>query len=241
MIKHVLVLGLLLLPAPGARALAAPAELIIEAEETPPESFQASDGQMSGITGELLRRALARAGVPAAIGPVPWQRAYGDALANPLTCAYPTTETPERLPLFKWAGPLAHNDWVLIGTNEGGIRLDRLEDAKRYRIGVYQGDAREEFFRKAGGYQIETVNGNQLNLTRLEAGRIDLWAASVYTLWYERQHGAANLKVVLPFRAVTLSLACNRSVPDDTMARLNRAIAALIDDGTVAAIEAPYR
>ncbi|HEV2677957.1 MAG TPA: transporter substrate-binding domain-containing protein [Aliidongia sp.] len=228
----------LLLLVLGGRALAV--DLVIEAEETPPESFEI-DGEMGGITGEVLKQALARSHVTASIAPVPWQRAYNDALATPQTCAYPTTVTDERLPLFKWAGPLTRNDWVLIGTSEGGIHLDRLEDARRYRIGVYQGDAREDFFRKAGGFQVETVNSNELNLTRLQAGRIDLWAASVYTLWYERRHGAANLKVVLPFRSVTLSLACNKSVPDDVIARLNHAIADLIADGTTDRIEAPYR
>jgi len=150
--------------------------------------------------------------------------------------------TEARLPLFKWVGPLTHNDWVLVGTKEANIRLDRIEDARRYRIGVYQGDAREEFFRAAGGYQVESVNSNELNLTRLEAGRIDLWAASVYTVWYERhQRGIDNLRVVLPFRSVVLSLACNKGVPDEMIARLNQAVADLIANGTAAVIEAPYQ
>lgn len=222
-----------------ARA-AEPADLTIEAEVSPPESFEV-DGRMGGITGEMLTRALARAHVTATIAPVPWQRAYGDALANAATCAYPTSVTPERLPLFKWASPLGQNDWALIGTTEAGIKLDSLEQAKRYRIGVYQGDARQSFFEAAGGYQVETVNSNELNLTRLEAGRIDLWAASLYTVWFERQRGVGNLRVVLTFRTVDLGLACNKSVPDETMARLNRAIQSLIADGTAAVIEAPYR
>jgi polar amino acid transport system substrate-binding protein len=235
-----LVLAALLPFASAPGAWAAGPELTIEAEISPPESEQV-DGEMSGITGEMLKRALARAAVSATISPVPWQRAYSDALANPMTCAYPTSVTDERLPLFKWVGPLTRNDWVLVGTTDADIKLDRVEDAKRYRIGVYQGDAREAFFRDAGGYQIESVNSNELNLTRLEAGRIDLWAASVYTVWYERQRGVTNLRVVLPFRSVTLSLACNKAVPDEIVARLNQAVAGLIADGTAAVIEAPYR
>jgi polar amino acid transport system substrate-binding protein len=199
------------------------------------------DGEMGGITGEMVKRALARAHVSATISPVPWQRAYDDALGNAMTCAYPTSVTEARLPLFKWVGPLTRNDWVLVGTTEANIRLDRVEDAKRLRIGVYQGDARETFFRDAGGYQIESVNSNELNLTRLEAGRIDLWAASVYTVWYERQRGVNNLRVVLPFRSVSLSLACNKDVSDDIIARLNQAVADLIADGTAAVLEAPYQ
>jgi polar amino acid transport system substrate-binding protein len=220
-----LVLAALLPFASAPGAWAAGPELTIEAEISPPESEQV-DGEMSGITGEMLKRALARAAVSATISPVPWQRAYSDALANPMTCAYPTSVTDERLPLFKWVGPLTRNDWVLVGTTDADIKLDRVEDAKRYRIGVYQ---------------IESVNSNELNLTRLEAGRIDLWAASVYTVWYERQRGVTNLRVVLPFRSVTLSLACNKAVPDEIVARLNQAVAGLIADGTAAVIEAPYR
>jgi polar amino acid transport system substrate-binding protein len=234
-----LLLAGLLLPGQPARA-ADPVDLTIEAEVSPPESFEV-DGHMGGITGEMLNRALARAHVTATIAPVPWQRAYDDALGNPATCAYPTSVTPERLPLFKWASPLGQNDWALVGTTETGIKLDSLDEAKRYRIGVYQGDARQSFFEAAGGYQLEAVNSNDLNLTRLEAGRIDLWAASVYTVWFERQRGVGNLRVVRTFRTVDLALACNKSVPDELMARLNRAIQSLIADGSAAVIEAPYR
>jgi len=224
----------------GPAARAAEPELTIEAEVSPPESFEV-DGNMGGIAGEMIARALERAHVTATIAPVPWARAYDDALANPTTCAYPTSLTHERQSFFKWVTPLAHNQWALVGTTEGGIRLDNLEDARKYLIGVYQDDAREAYFRDAGGFRVETVNSNEQNLIRLEAGRIDLWAASVYTVRYERQRGVSNLRVALMFRTVDLALACNKAVPDAVIERLNQAVKSLIDDGSAGRIEAKFR
>jgi polar amino acid transport system substrate-binding protein len=224
----------------GAAARAAEPDLTIEAEVSPPESIEV-DGHMGGITGEMVARALERAHVTATVAPVPWGRAYGDALADPKTCTYPASLTHEREGLFKWVTPLAHNQWALVATTEAGIKLDNLEDARKYRIGVYQDDAREAFFRDAGGFVVETVNSNEQNLTRLEAGRIDLWAASVYTVRYERQRGVANLRVALVYRTVELALACNKAVPDAVIQRLNRAVKSLIDDGSAATLEAKFR
>ncbi|MBC9045182.1 ABC transporter substrate-binding protein, partial [Pseudomonas aeruginosa] len=71
----------------------------------------------------------------------PWDRVYQQALSEPGYGVFSTARTPEREDKFKWVGPLAVNDWVLMARGDSSIHLNSLEDAARYRIGGYKNDA----------------------------------------------------------------------------------------------------
>jgi polar amino acid transport system substrate-binding protein len=179
---------------------------------------------VKGIMVDLMREVAGRAGVDASIDLLPWKRAYDGALTNPDTCVFSTTMTPDRLPLFKWVAPMIFNNWALLALKSRHIRLARLEDARPYVVGVYQGDARESYLRQRG-FMLAPVNRNELNIAGLTSGRIDLWASSSYTPIQMGPDIADKVETVLEFRSVELGLACNMAVPDTTIARLNQALA----------------
>lgn len=241
MVKHIFVVASLLAwPAVHADAQPQAAPLYITTEYSPPSSMQ-EDGRLVGIATDKVRAALERGGIAYTMEMLPWKRAYAAALARPDSCVFSTTRTPERERLFKWAGPTDEGEWVLLGRADRQYNLATLEDARRLRIGTYNGDARDEFLRTRG-FKVDPAPNDMINPRKLMMNRIDLWAAG-----FRRgspvleQHGwAATIVPVLTFNRVKLYLACNRAVPDATIAKLNEAFDAMTRDGSARRLERKY-
>jgi len=236
----VAVIYLAMLLATSAPALAAP-PLIITAEHSPPASMKVGN-EVVGREGEKIREMLARAGYAYKIDVLPWKRAFTMAQRDPYTCVYPTSRTPEREQQFKWVGPTDEAEWVLMGRAGRQYNVHSLDDARKLRIGTYNGDARDEFLR-ARGFEVDGAQNDASNPKKLLLDRIDLWAVGVRNndLSALSQFAAAEQIVpVLTFHHVKVYLACNPSVPDAMVARMNAALDAMRKDGTFARLEKKY-
>ena len=214
--------------------------LYITTENSPPGSMQ-EGGKIIGSATDKVREALARSAVSYSIDMQPWKRAYTAAVLRPDGCVYSTTRTPEREPLFKWAGPTDEGEWVLLGRADRQYKLRTLEDARGLRIGTYHGDARDDYLRSRG-YLVDPAPNDLINPPKLMMNRIDLWAAGL-----RRGSGVLALNgwsgkivPVLTFNRVKLYLACNLAVPDATIAKLNAAFEAMERDGTARRLERKY-
>jgi polar amino acid transport system substrate-binding protein len=200
------------------------------------------DGQrVIGIGADTVREIMTRARIDHTIELLPWKRAYTAALEHDDTCVFSTTRTPEREALFKWIGPIGEADWVLMARADRKLHLDSLEDARKYRIGTYNGDARDQYLRTRG-FDVDPAPSDVLNPRKLMADRIDLWAASF-------RRGSATLSrlgygdkivPVLVFNRIRVYLACNRGVPDVLTARMNAAFESMERDGTLQQIQHRY-
>lgn len=210
---------------------------------TEPPTYAPRQGEPAADIGtDMVRELMRRAGIDYTIDLLPWKRAYTAALERPDACVYATTRTPERERQFKWAGPIAAADWVLMARADRTFKLRSLEDARPYRIGTYHGDARDQFLR-ARGFDVDPASNDQTNPRKLVMGRIDLWAASLgpnsrQTL--ARLGYTDKVVPVLVFNRVQAYLACNRAVPDRLMARMNAALDAMERDGTAERIRREY-
>jgi len=187
-----------------------------------------------GIGADTVREIMVRAGIDHTIELLPWKRAYTAALERPDTCVFSTTRTPEREALFKWIGPIGEADWVLMGRADRHLHLDALDDARRYRIGTYNGDARDHYLRSRG-FDVDPAPNDLINPRKLMANRIDLWAASIRrgSDTVARMGYAGKIVPVLVFNSIRVYLACNRAVPDTLTARMDTALAAMEHDGTL--------
>ena len=219
----------------------AAAALTLTTEEYPPFNYSADGGKtIVGSSSELLREALRRSALQATITLYPWQRAFNMALRDKDSCVYSTTRTAAREKRFKWVGPLADSTWVLFARADSPIQASTLAELKPFRIGGYQGDAKAAFLKAQGLTLDEAVNEEQ-NIRKLDAGRIELWAAtSEYGPWYARKFGV-GIKPVLVFQHVQMYAACNPAVPDDDIARLNDALEAMRQDGSFDRIMSRHR
>ena len=206
--------------------------LILTTEDYPPLNFSTNGGKtVTGSSTDIMREVLKRTGVSGTITLYPWVRAYGMGKDEKDTCVFSATRTPAREKLFKWVGPLSPDVWTLYAKADSTITAKTLEDAKKYKIGGYQGDSKAIFL-KDKGYTIEEVSNEEQNIKKLEAGRIDLWAGSSLVSPWLAKNMKIQIKPVLSYNEVQMYTACNLSVPDADIAKMNEAIKAIKADGS---------
>ena len=214
--------------------------LVITTESSPPSAMM-GEKQVIGFATDKIRVIMERVGIDYEIEMLPWKRAYLLAQYQVDTCVYSTTRVPEREALFKWVGPTHENDWTLFGRADRDYRIASIEDARKYRIGAYNGDVRSDAL-IAQGFIVDTVQDKLANPRKLLVNRIDLWASSVRVgsaIVAENGWGT-QIVPVLTFKRTELYLACNPSVPDTLIAKMNAALRAMNSEGVSAAIERRY-
>jgi polar amino acid transport system substrate-binding protein len=227
-------------PTPAPAPVPASPSLTIFTEHSPPASMLGGDG-VTGRETDKVREMMARTGTDYKIELLPWKRAFTMAQHNARTCVYSTSRTPEREQLFKWVGPTDEAEWQLWGRIDHAFPLKTLEDARNLRIGTYIGDARDEYLR-GHGFNVEAVGNDLLNPQKVMLNRIDLWAVGMRINSPGPGQFEWTDKVVplLVFNRVKVYLACNRSVPDQLVERLNAAVADMRRDGTMTRLERKY-
>lgn len=196
---------------------------------------------INGIAVDIVREMFKRAGINYSLTlRFPWERIYKLALEQPGYGVFVTARLPDREPLFKWVGPIGPDDWIMLARDDSKITLQSLEQARKYRIGAYKGDAIAETLAKQG-LKPQVVLKDQDNARKLVGGQIDLWATGDPAGRYlARQEGVTGLKTVLRFHSAQLYLALNKEVPDETVARLQAALDQLREEGVVEEIMGRY-
>ncbi|AMZ73128.1 MULTISPECIES: substrate-binding periplasmic protein [Pseudomonas] len=226
---------------------AADTSLVLLTENFPPYNMAkngknfAQDENIHGIAVDVVREIFKRADISYSLTlRFPWERIYKLALENPGYGVFVMARLPEREKLFKWVGPIGPDDWIMLAKADSKIALDSLEQARQYKIGAYKGDAIAETLAKQGLKPVVVLR-DQDNARKLVNGQIDLWATGDPAGRYlARQEGVTDLKTVLRFNSAELYLALNKDVPDDVVARLQKALDELRKEGEVDAIMARY-
>jgi polar amino acid transport system substrate-binding protein len=239
MIPRLAMLALLsLFLVPAARALT------LVTEENPPFNYT-EQGKVMGLSTEIVAELGRRASVPLQIKSMPWEDAYIAAQRDKDTCIYSTARLDNREQIFTWIGPIATNQWALIGKNDfTGVK--KVEDARKYRVGVVAKDAKIEFLMSKGVTDLREVTDDglvppRLMLSRDDPNHLDLWATSAYGA--RRTAARANVKdirVVLNLHRVPLYLACGRNTSSETVRALNQAFESAAKDGTLGRITKQY-
>ena len=162
-------------------ALAAPDTVRIVTEQNPPANY-AENGKLTGFCTEVVEAVLLEIGVRGSFEVMPWARAYATALRAENVLIYSIIRTPEREAQFKWVGVVGPNDASYLFSLRGrGIKLDTLDDAKRYRIGTVNDDVREQYLTSKGfvkGTNLQGSAKSEVPYEKLKLGRVDLWAMS---------------------------------------------------------------
>lgn len=251
MLKRLLLLALAsasLLLINGVHAAENPdTDLVLLTENFPPYNMAkngknfAQDENINGIAVDIVREMFKRADITYSLTlRFPWERIYKLALEKPGYGVFVMARLPDREKLFKWVGPIGPDDWIMLAKADSKISLETLEDARKYKIGAYKGDAIAETLAKQGLKPIVVLR-DQDNAKKLTSGQIDLWATGDPAGRYlARQDGVTGLKTVLRFNSAELYLALNKNVPDETVAKLQAALDKLRKEGVVDEIMARY-
>ena len=232
----------------GARAAESPGtDLVLLTENFPPYNMAkngknfAQGENIDGIAVDIVREMFKRADITYSLTlRFPWERVYKLALENPGYGAFVMARLPDRERLFKWVGPIGPDDWIMLAKADSTITLETLDDARKYKIGAYKGDAIAMTLAKQGLNPVVVLR-DQDNAKKLVSGQIDLWATGDPAGRYlARQEGVSGLKTVLRFNSAELYLALNKDVPDETVAKLQAALDQLRKEGKVDEIMARY-
>ena len=232
----------------GARAAESPdTDLVLLTENFPPYNMAkngknfAQGENIDGIAVDIVREMFKRADITYSLTlRFPWDRVYKLALENPGYGAFVMARLPDREKLFKWIGPIGPDDWIMLARADSKITLENLNDARKYKIGAYKGDAIAETLAKQGLAPIVVLR-DQDNAKKLVNGQSDLWATGDPAgRDLARQEGVSGLKTLLRFNSAELYLALNKDVSDDTVAKLQAALDQLRQEGKVDEIMARY-
>ena len=214
-------------------------------EEYPPFSYT-QNKQVKGMSTEVVTEIGRRAQIPMEISVVTWTDAYQAGQSKRDTCIYSTARLGNRERIFKWVGPLAVNAWGLFAKDGFNGKIQKIADARPYRIGGVTEDAKVEWLKQQAVTNIVTVKDEKLiprmlTLDRKQQGAVDLWIASVYAAkTIADEANVKDLKLVLKAGEQHLWLACNPGVPDTTIKALSEALDAMKKDGTYNKISATY-
>jgi polar amino acid transport system substrate-binding protein len=232
----------------GAHAAESPdTDLVLLTENFPPYNMAkngknfAQGENINGIAVDIVREMFKRADITYSLTlRFPWERIYKLTLEKPGYGVFVMARLPDREKLFKWVGPIGPDDWIMLAKADTKITLETLDDARKYKIGAYKGDAIAETLAKQGLNPIVVLR-DQDNAKKLVNGQIDLWATGDPAGRYlARQEGVNGLKTVLRFNSAELYLALNKDVPDEMVAKLQAALDQLRMEGKVDEIMARY-
>lgn len=214
-------------------------ELHILTENLPPLNF-VRDGKLIGPSVEIVQEILKRINSNEEIQVFPWARAYKMVLEQENIVLFGMTYTEDRRDKFHWVGPLATKRDILVGKKGTGIKIDTLNDAKKVnRIGTLRDDTREQFLKKNGFKNLESVSDEQLNAKKLSLGRIDLWAYKQPGLKTVCDLAGVNyddLEEVYHLRKIDVSIAFSKKTSEVIVKKWRDAFNDMIADGTVSEI-----
>ena len=164
--------------APGQTPLA----LQIYTEDYPPSAY-VHQGELKGLSVEIVQEILRRVGQPDTISVVPWARGYKLASTEANIALFSTTRLPQREELFSWVGPLYRQRWGFYRWKGANVYIPDMQAARKVaRIGTYHQDAKMQYLEALGFDNLVPTNRNITNITHLRRGNIDLWVSSDFNL-----------------------------------------------------------
>jgi len=220
-----LVFAVTLSPLPAAAG-----DIRLVTENYPPLNYL-ENGQIKGSSMDLIRLVMRNGNIPYSVEIMPWARAIALAEIEPDFCVFTAVHDEERDQKFKWIEPLLKSRTVLVRKQGANINPKTLEEAKAYTVGTQRGDFTHDILKRNNFPKVDLTADLDLGFKKLMSGRIDLMPVS--EKYYEKlKRSGAQIESVLTLAQSTYSIACNRNVPDSTVARMQQELNSLIADGT---------
>lgn len=212
--------------------------LVLIAEDAAPNSFM-EEGRVKGKAVEVVQAVLKEigmAGTPIEVRP--WSRGYRRLETEENVALFPTSRTPIREALFKWAGPIAENRINLYKLkSRGDIRASTLDDLKGFTAGSAGGknNVKTQFL-TAHGFEVELVDEDKQNIDKLFRGRVDFIPYSETRLRYDLQrygYDPGRMEMILNIKEMSSKayIAFNRSVGDDIVKQIQDGFDAIKNKG----------
>ena len=207
------------------------AQLQYLTEEWAPFNYL-ENGTPAGIGVEMLDAVFRNLGVNRSrsdIRIVPLSDAFHQAQGNTGTVVFSIVRTPEREPLYQWAGPFTKSSFVVFAPVRRNITIASPADLNRYRIGAVK-DSIENTLLTGRGVEVSHIVNDMLPedlLRKLEGGEIDLWATGDLTGRYEMQKAGVNpdaYEIVYTLSENDFYFIFSRDVPETLVSAFQQAL-----------------
>lgn len=214
-------------------------------EDWAPYNYE-ENGQVRGISTDILRAACSAAKLDCSIALVPWARAYKNATTEPKALAYTTARKPSREHEFAWVGPiLPRSTWVYT-REDGTTPPTSAADLAKLRIGIVRGEASEQDLLAAGvpatALIAQPTNVDVLRM--LLAGGVDAMVDTEVAMhWNLKNQGLTARSVHQAFKLTeegAYYFAINPGTPPQTVEKLQTALDKLRASGQITRITRRY-
>lgn len=221
-----------------AVAFASAEPLHLVTESYPPMNFE-DNGTLKGVSVDLLKIVMADAGISYDMELMPWARAYTLAQNKADYCVFTTVHNTERDRQFRWVEPLLKGFAYLIKKKGANIHAQTIAEARHFLVGTQRGDYTEGLLQAQNFKRIDLSSEINLTLNKLLMGRIDLMpmAGQLVT---EYQSEGQQIEPVVMLSADINGLACNKQVPQETIAKIQASLDKFIANGTQSIIFKTY-
>ncbi len=200
-------------------------------EQWPPFNYE-KGGVPAGISVEILDEVFRTIGVNrtrADVRIVPLSDVFHQAQGNTGTVLFSIVRTPEREPLYQWAGPFTRAGFVVYAPVSRNITIKSPYDLNRYRIGAVKDSIENTLLTGRGVNALNLIPGQApADLVRmLKGGEIDLWATGDITGRYEMQAAGANpdaYEIVYTLSENDFYYIFSKDVPDTRVSAFSKAL-----------------
>ncbi|WP_033135950.1 substrate-binding periplasmic protein [Aeromonas finlandensis] len=227
-------------------AQAEPGKLEYLSEVSPPFNFSDEQGQATGLSVELLQMIWKARGVaPQPIRILPWARGYNLLQQQPNVVLFATARTPQREPLFKWACPIDHSEFVLLGRKADNITLGSEAEISHYKVGVVRSTVSKQLLLDRGIDERNLMLANRLTQAAkmLTSGRATLFATNKlvgYQTLLQLGFKPDDFNVAFVLDAKPLCYAFSRQVPDSEIALFQQALTHVVASPEFVTLQAKY-
>ena len=215
----------------------------IVTENFPPYNYT-KDGVVEGFSTSIVKAVLKEIKLNPDNGfeVYPWVRAFGMAKNTQRVLIFSMGRNEKREKMFKWIGPIAPSKYYLFSlSSRNNIKIEKLNDAKKFKIGTVREDVREQYLISKGFKKGKNIFPNSdyfPNFLKLKAKRIDLWAMNEMTAFYLLKNKGFNpnkeIKRVYFFKEMSkkgLYMAFNIKTPDSLYNKFKNGFQKVVKSG----------
>jgi polar amino acid transport system substrate-binding protein len=162
---------------------------------------------------------------------------------------FSTTRTEQREKLFKWVGPITTTNIGIIAPKSKHLKINKIEDLKKYKIGAVLKDIGEQLLLSNGipKANIKSIGGKNpvvLNFQKMGKGRIDAFAYETNVAMYgakSYQIDSNDFEVVYILKKGELYYAFNKNTDDTIIKKYQKALDTIKQNGTYNKILKKYK
>lgn len=216
--------------------------------ENSPSSNMVIDGKLTGYGVDILEKMLQKVNSDKTrddFEVLPWARGYSMVQKDPNTMLFAMLRTKQREKLFKWVGPIDNSIVALIAKKERKIKINSIEDMKKYSIGTVKDDVAELAVKELGITSFDSISGTkaiETSIKKLQRDRIDLFAYSyVIDTWKIKGFNPKEYENVYTLKEDSLYYAFHKDTDQKILDQLQNALDSLKKQGIVKEIISKYK